>query len=169
MRSKLSRLEAMRIAREQRDEAVLLPVVQPLRRELSVRNNQLSHLQAELDVMAAVVTSEVRPHVMPEIVRMIAERLEQHIYDAMAKASGPVPEIITVPLSSRMVRFSRPDELTAQILDKAAETYRTQIRGRGVLKRSQTGDPVTFLQIVVPQVTVEVELFGAQPSKRRRA
>lgn len=155
----------MRAARDQREQAVLLPVVAPLRRELQafgVRNNDL---QRSIDALSRVVTNSIVPHVYADIRDRIGQRVQQHVIDAMAQARVPVDDIITIALSAAEVRFCRPDEVTRQILDKASRRYLSEARGVGIMDVAMS---VTKLQVVFPETTIEV-VVRDEPSQRRRA
>lgn len=165
--NKMTGLESMRAAREQRERAILDPVVRPLRQQISSQSAQIEDLQSDVDTMSTIMTSEIGPHIIPQIHRMISERVESEIYKAMAQASSrALDEVITVPLSASMVHFARPDEVSAQILDMAAATYRTGCRAIGIVDRAAS---ITYLRVVVPQVTAQVAMTNLRPAKRRRA
>lgn len=154
MKRGLSPLERMRLARDQREQAVLAPVVAPLQVALKLSLGRVEGLQESLETMSSVVTSEIGPRLTASLLDLVVERVERNIFEAMCKAGGARPgDIITVALSTDMVMFARPNEAAKKVLDKAAETYRTETRAVAML------DPaayVTRLRVTIPEVNVEV-------------
>src|SRR5690242_4601551 len=103
--SKMSRLEAMRAAREQREAAVLRPVVVPLQGRIQSLGMRLARLESELDAMSRVVTSEIAPRIFGDIRDRIADQVQENIFNAMSAVSGlPRDEVITLALLANDVR-----------------------------------------------------------------
>jgi hypothetical protein len=164
---KFPMLEAMRAARERREQAVLAPVVEPLRHVISVQGARLQDMETNLESMSKVITSEIGRYIVPEIRDGIAQRIETEIYKAMSKVSGrAIDEVVTIPLTMNEVRFMRPDALTAQILDRVDQSYRKDIRMTAISHREQY---VTRVRVTLPKVEMEIALAEDALSIKRRA
>lgn len=163
MKRRMSHLDLMRAARDQREQAVLAPIVTPLKRDLQATRAQNRDMQEALDALSRIVTSSVAPCVYEDIREQIAERVRQLIFDAMAQAPSPVNEIITVRLAAAEVRFCRPDDVAKQILDKAARHYLAKAQGLGLADRVSG---VATLQVVLPKTTINVEVPDTSPRRR---
>lgn len=124
-------------------------------------------MEESLQSMSEVITSEIGRYIIPDIRSEIARRVETEIYKAMSTISGrALGEVVTVPLSINEVRFMRPDGITAQILDRIAQSYQKEIRATAISDRPQY---ITRLRVTIPKVEMEIALSEDTLKHKRRA
>lgn len=165
---KLSGLERLRMAQEERERGA----IEPLRNRLSAMRSTIATLDDEnrelrsgRDALAAVVNSEIAPPLMDEMRRLVAERMWPEIQRVMIAAGrAPIEGVITATLPAYAVRFLDPDGVTREILNRIAHQISGRIGTRGIRRMT---DRATLLRVTIPEITVEVPIDDA--ALRRRA
>ena len=166
--ARLSGLEAMRLARANRERPSIEAATERLHHHIGQLSYDLSGLKRDIDGLSRLVRSEVAPLVFTSMAHQVAHEMRPAIVQQLAKLHS-IHDIVTVPLSVALIGVAQPGDIESALFRKAREYIDSHARPTARRDREQL---VMRYFLSIPATTVSVDVaqgaLEVPPSNAKR-